>query len=115
MDKEKVIKLADVLDKTISGSFPSISAWSDIGHAFDKLNSELNSKSVMPKVFADWYEEFGTAKTKALRSLGEIIEGYTTSEADDKLRDWLISGNQLERYQMCVDAIIHGYEVINNE
>lgn len=116
MDRQKVIELAEKLDHTISGSEPSIIGWSDIGHVFDELNIEINSKPVMPKCFDNWYQmKVGEDEStySAIESLNREITihkiGYATI-----LGTW-ISNDINNRYQRCVEAILYGYEVSDDE
>lgn len=87
------------------------------------IDEELNSKTVMPKVFDDWYKNdstYGdpnTLKFKIIHFTVMAMWGGKGIESQERLCDWVKKAHKgkytydEERFVRCIEAIIHGYEV----
>jgi len=119
MNKQKVL---DKLDE-IHDIYEQVTDPSDWGtneyELFDEINDiakdiqkEVNSKVKMPKVFDEWYKAneiedlvFDAQISELESSIGVWRLGYSSS-----LGDWVCDDYQ-QRFFMCIDQIIKGYEV----
>lgn len=125
MNKQKVLdKLDEIHDvyeaAYVPSSWPSIEdlidSISDINDIAKDIQKEVNSKVKMPKVFDEWYKAneiedlvFDAQISELESSIGVWRLGYSSS-----LGDWVCDDYQ-QRFFMCINAIINGYEVVNNE
>jgi len=112
MDKEKVIGLSNRINDVVTSERPTSISWHKIAYASELLQKELNSKPIMPKVFDDWYQsDFVSDESSllAIESLNQEMRLYTLGYAT-LLGTW-INNDYDNRYFMCIDAIINGYEV----
>lgn len=84
----------------------------------DQIDKEVNSKIKMPKCFDAWYNELEGESNAALRRITLMFTSIfyeIQSIEEDKLTSWLFKTNADQHYEMCIDAIINGYEVENDE
>lgn len=114
MNKEKVMQAVYELS-----DLQSICSKSMRQKAINKVESEIDSKVVMPKVFDEWLT--GLKKDKAwtdyfiLKRLNLIFfENLVGSSNEHKIYyDWLCKNDKkdIKKYQKCVNAVLNGYEV----
>lgn len=110
MNKEKVMQavyemadLQSICDKDIREK------------AINKVQKELYSKPVMPPAFDEWKKQHLNNRCELLYWIAELESGGEESKQDNDLSDWLfengIDDTFFHRYQMCIEAILYGYEV----
>lgn len=83
--------------------------------AIDKVETELNSKPVMPKIFDDWYIEYGSIDDFMFQFV-DAYQGNPSSGVVGELFMWIYDGDSsiydTERLDKCINAIMAGdYEV----
>jgi len=109
MNKEKVMEyvyqlsdLQSICDKDIRKE------------AISKIEKELNSKPVMPKVFDKWLkeQEGSSVALQRLTLVSTSLIYKIKSVTEDEFTSWIYEDvDEYKHYQMCIDAIINGYEV----
>lgn len=118
---KKIKKLSGQIHCKLKFEEVSLSAYKELTELSNQLEKELNPKVVMPRIFHIWLAGRGGDQSMALMRLTKLFtdnfDSYENGVEED-FWDWLILGGDLrshKRYQMCVDAIINGYEVKDDE
>lgn len=121
MNKEKIIGLSNRLNSIVDeanrhpNGTPGPITWDKAIYAIEALSKEANSKPVMPKVFDEWKKQYLNNRCKLLYWIAELESGGEESKQDNDLSDWLfengIDDTFFHRYQICIEAILYGYEV----
>jgi len=113
MDKERVIGLSNRINEVVTNETPTSISWHKIAYASELLQTEINSKIVMPKVFDEWHKQ--TNKDSVAEQITELssiaigLEPYHGFNDEQlALQDWLTDDKD---FLNCIDAIINGYEV----
>lgn len=118
---KKIKELSGQIHYELKFEEVSLSTYKELIELSSRLEKELNPKVVMPRIFHIWLSFRGGDKNMALMRLAKLFtdnfDSYENGVEED-FWDWLILGGDLrshKRYQMCVDAIVNGFEVESNE
>jgi len=67
----------------------------------------------MPKVFDEWANDFSIdSKDGLMEALWSLFDIYYNGAVDDELFEWMNNGISEKIYAKCVDALVNGYEVV---
>ena len=117
MNKEKVIKLATNLVSDTNGALMmrSQSMYEDCKKREKEIIKEVGSKLAMPKIFDDWYIEYGSIDDFMFQFV-DAYQGNPSSGVVGELFMWIYDGDSsiydTERLDKCINAIMAGdYEV----
>lgn len=114
MDKEKVIRLSNRINDVVTSECPTSISWHKIAYASELLQSELNSKTIMPKVWNDWFETYNLPQDMMILELAKLCNGRIRDQLDVNLYNAIVSEDNSLTVWDCLNVIRSECEPSNN-
>lgn len=100
MNKEKVMQAVYELS-----DLQSICSKSMRQKAINKVENELNSKPVMPKVWTDWFETYNLPQDMMILELAKLYNGRIRDQLDVNLYNAIVSEDNSLTVWDCLNVI----------